>query len=89
MFLLAMTRCFASLNMTMNIFCMRYFLSLRAKAKQSTSKEPPNKESPEKARAKLWRSHSTAALWRLQFLILYYSLILTSQPQRTAAMFEP
>ena len=38
---------------------------------------------PKKARAKLWRSHSTVALWRLRFLILHCSLILTSQPQRT------
>ena len=108
-------RCFASLNMTMDIFCTLPLVIALALPKQSnvfecstrlvaalvalarndvrywrcgfnrtqcaTKVAPPR--IPKKARAKLWRSHSTAALWILLSLIFHCSLILTSQPQRT------
>ena len=50
--------------------------SLRGLARSNQRAKNPQ----EKARAKLWRSHSTAPL--LLSLILYCSLILSSQPQR-------
>ncbi|MDE7255456.1 MAG: hypothetical protein K2N54_04680 [Helicobacter sp.] len=37
---------------------------------------------PRKSARKAWQSHSTAALWILQFLIRYCSQILAPQPQR-------
>ena len=56
------------------------FCVIASKAKQSTGKksQQKHKQSPEKARAKLWRSHSTAPLWILQSLILHCSSIIES-----------